>query len=173
MFFGTCARMIHRCDTSLSFSCSSGSSLKIHIHRVCVHPLRLSKQEECAEPNAVDSSHQVENRNPGASGLNQVSSQVHTNDTCREEKHMQRLWAGSCPLQGEGSQERMSERMKKSLYLVGLHLYLQPLGRKGVKRNCENTQTRAVPSELPPTPSLHAGKILIMESMTALSRDEP
>lgn len=84
MFFGTCARMIHRCDILLSFRSFLGSSLKIHIHRVCVHPLGLSKQEECAEPNAVHSCHQVENRNPGASGLNQVSSQVHTNHTCRE-----------------------------------------------------------------------------------------
>lgn len=143
-FFGTCARMTHRRDILLSFSCFLGSSLEIHIHRVCVHPLGLSKQEECAEPNAVHSSHQVENRNPGASGLDQVSSQVHTDDPCsqREEKHMQRLWAGSCPLQGEGSPGK--ESCRKVLYLGGLHLYWQPLERKernGVKRNCENPRT--------------------------------
>lgn len=106
MFCGTCARMTQRCDTLLSFSCFLGSSLKIHIHRVCVYPLGLSKQEECAEPNAVHSSHQVENRNPGASGLNQVSSQVHTNDTCREERrktHGKALgWTLPSP-KGEGS----------------------------------------------------------------------
>lgn len=136
MFFGTCARMTHRCDTLLSLSCFLCSSLKIHIHRVCVHPLGLSKEEECAEPNAVHSSHQVENRNPGASGLNQVSSQVHTNDTCREERRETHAKALGWILP---SQETKSCRTV--LYLGGLHLYLQPLERKGVKRNCENSQT--------------------------------
>lgn len=128
MFFGTCVMVTRRCDTLLPLGCLLDSSLQVHIRRVCVHPLGLPEQEECTEANAVNSSHQVENRDPGASRFNQVTSQVHTNDAWggREEKEMQRLQIQilfSC--KDTAALEQL--RLRKVLYLGGLHLYSQHL----------------------------------------------
>lgn len=81
IFFGTCATMTHRRDAPLSFLCLLDSSLQVNVRGVRVHPLGLPKHQECTEPDAVDSSHQVEDRSPGARRFDQVASQVHTDDS--------------------------------------------------------------------------------------------
>lgn len=140
MFFGTCATTTHRRDTLLSFGCLLDSSLEVHVCRVCVHPLGLSKHEECTEANAVDSSHQIENRNPGASRFNQVASQVHADDTWgrKEEKKMQRN-AGSCPLARRGFPGK-DELQEDTLPRRAPPVFPTPV-KKSKKLHIQNPQT--------------------------------
>lgn len=173
-FFGTCATMTHRRDTLLFLSCLLDSSLEVHIRRVCVHPLGLSEHEEGTEANAVNSSHQVENRNPGASCLNQVASQVHANDTWdrREEKEMQRLWGQILPgSEDRTPRERMSRR--KALYLGGLRLYSQRLSRNERNRILETHRHERLHPGSHPLPGRHAQLNVLLMAGTTEPRPHP
>lgn len=56
--------------------------LEVLVGGAQVHSLGLSKQQEGAQPQAADGSHQVEHGRPGACGLNEVAAQAHAHDTC-------------------------------------------------------------------------------------------
>lgn len=58
--------------------------LEVLVGGAQVHPLGLSEQQEGAQPQAADGSHQVEHGSPGARGLDEVAAQAHAHDTCTD-----------------------------------------------------------------------------------------
>lgn len=69
-----------------------------------VHSLGLSQQQEGAQPQAADGSHQVEHGRPGARGLDEVAPQAHAHDTCSRRGQTGRVLRG----RPEGSAEERS-----------------------------------------------------------------
>lgn len=59
--------------------------LEVLMIRGQVHPLGLPKHQKGAQPQVADDGHQVENTRPGASGLNQVATQIHAYHTWTRE----------------------------------------------------------------------------------------